>query len=285
MKKALLIYSLLSGRSHPQKKINKINKALKNEYIINSFMCSDDIQLFSLVSNAKKDGYAFIIFLGGDGSFHHLINALMKINKEVRLPVLLVNNGTLNDFAHGIGIRNIKSSIKALRQNKIKELDVISVNDKTYCAFCFAAGKYVDIPYSVSKKEKRKISFFSYYFKAIKEVFKKEKHHYQIDINGESKDVIAPFIMVLNNKRIGGFLIDKNNLIDDNKFSLFVTGKGIFNGLLNYFIFKSKNTKYVADYANIRFDHPTNVILDGEKYNFSDVKLTLLNNQIKIFVK
>ena len=123
MKKTLLIYSLLSGRSHPQKKINKINKALKNEYIINSFMCSDDIQLFSLVGNAKKDGYAFIIFLGGDGSFHHLINALMKINKEERLPILLVNNGTLNDFAHGIGIRNIKSSIKALRQNKIKELN------------------------------------------------------------------------------------------------------------------------------------------------------------------
>ena len=228
---------------------------------------------------------AFIIFLGGDGSFHHLINALMKINKEERLPILLVNNGTLNDFAHGIGIRNINASIKALRQNKIKELDVISVNDKTYCAFCFAVGKYVDIPYSVSKKEKRKISFFSYYFKAIKEVFKKEQHHYQIDINGESKDVTAPFIMVLNNKRIGGFLIDKNNLIDDNKFSLFVTGKGIFNGLLNYFIFKSKNTKYIVNSANIRFDNPTDVILDGEKYNFSDVELTLLNNQIKIFVK
>ena len=135
------------------------------------------------------------------------------------------------------------------------------------------------------KNEKRKISFFSYYFKAIKEVFKKEKHHYQIDINGESKDVSAPFIMVLNNKRIGGFLIDKNNLIDDNKFSLFVTGKGIFNGLLNYFIFKSKNTKYVVDHTNIKFDNPTDVILDGEKYNFNDVKLTLLNNQIKIFVK
>ena len=117
------------------------------------------------------------------------------------------------------------------------------------------------------------------------QVFKKEKHHYQIDINGESKDVTAPFIMALNNKRIGGFLIDKNNLIDDNKFSLFVTGKGIFNGLLNYFIFKSKNTKYVVDYVNIKFDNPTDVILDGEKYNFSDVKLTLLNNQIKIFVK
>ena len=36
------------------------------------------------------------------------------------------------------------------------------------------------------------------------------------------------------------------SLIDDNKFSLFVTGKGIFNGLLNYFIFKSKNTKYIV---------------------------------------
>ena len=81
-----------------------------------------EIEIFSARTPGRLD--ALLVF-GGDGTLHHQLPFLAAS----KTPLLIVPTGSGNDFARGLGIRNVDDALAAWRrfiagEAKIRELDL-----------------------------------------------------------------------------------------------------------------------------------------------------------------
>lgn len=278
--KALLIYSFKAGINKSVKYRNLIIKKLSTKYEVDDFCYQSDEELKALVK--KSLDYETVVVSGGDGSFNRFLNEFAPLDNK---PIIgYVPTGTLNDAGKSLGIKNLKSGLKTILRGNVKMVDVMKMNDR-YFMYSAALGAYSDIPYVVKRKRKQEFGHFAYYFEAIKQVFKKQKYHFEVEVDGNKLSVDTPFMLLLNGKYMGGFKIDKSNDIGDGKFSLMFSKPSIFNGLFNYLVFKRKVTRIVTDRAVIRSKSDMPWCLDGDASSLHDVTVTCLEKNIRIFGK
>lgn len=61
---------------------------------------------------ASKDEPDVVLLLGGDGTLHRHLQALLELQR----PVLVVPRGSGNDFARALGLRSVKHAVSAWRK-------------------------------------------------------------------------------------------------------------------------------------------------------------------------
>ena len=120
--RALIIYNSFSGKNKITKKIDYINKRLKEKYnVIDVYESKykNDIKNHILV---YANNYNVIIIAGGDGSLNEAINGLVLLKSKPMLGYIPM--GTCNDLGHSLG----------LKKKLAKTLDIILDNkvDKEY---------------------------------------------------------------------------------------------------------------------------------------------------------
>lgn len=71
--------------------------------------------------------YSCITAVGGDGTLHEVINGMLRRQDKIKIPLLLVPNGTGNDLCGSIKIDNIKTALNDLVKGKTMNIDVIKV--------------------------------------------------------------------------------------------------------------------------------------------------------------
>ena len=49
--------------------------------------------------------YSVLIACGGDGTFHEVVNGLLTRPDKQKIPVMVVPNGSGNDFANCFGLK------------------------------------------------------------------------------------------------------------------------------------------------------------------------------------
>jgi diacylglycerol kinase family enzyme len=54
------------------------------------------------------EDYDAIMAVGGDGSFHEVINGMLKRSDHTKLPIGLIPNGTGNDLCGSLGINSLQ---------------------------------------------------------------------------------------------------------------------------------------------------------------------------------
>jgi YegS/Rv2252/BmrU family lipid kinase len=76
-----------------------------------------------------------IIAVGGDGTFHEVVNGIRKSGRQI--PVAFLPNGTANDFVLGYELTwTIETFICALRERKTTEIDLIRINFSDQIKWC-----------------------------------------------------------------------------------------------------------------------------------------------------
>jgi diacylglycerol kinase (ATP) len=107
-----------------------------------------DLKPFQAGSASSNDADAILI-LGGDGTIHRHLPALVRL----QLPVLIIPAGSGNDFARALNLRSIHDSLRAWRnfesgaiQPRAIDLGVIVASAAPYHAhyFCGVAGCGLD---------------------------------------------------------------------------------------------------------------------------------------------
>jgi undecaprenyl-diphosphatase len=79
----------------------------------------EDEDLVEALEKAARDA-AILGVCGGDGS----VNAAASVAAEHGLPLLVVPGGTLNHFAHDLGIATIADAIAAVREGQLAAVDL-----------------------------------------------------------------------------------------------------------------------------------------------------------------
>ena len=282
--KTLFIYNPSSGKGLRPRQIDYINHELSMmPSVVEYHYCEDLQQLYEVL---KKPLYAYdvLVFAGGDGTFHHVVNALSS--HEYRPVLGIIPCGTLNDASKNFGYtRNISHSLKIISKGFVEEVDVFKVNNR-YGIFSLSVGTFSDIPYKVKAIKKKHFQVLSYYGLALKSLRAKNRIQGEISLNNQKPFCFfAPFLLVLNSRYMGGFKINQKARLDDGLADLMYTSNGWFNGLFRFFFRPKKVNKFTFNQANITMDKMSSWDIDGEELIAKKVDIKILKNHIKIMAK
>ncbi len=283
MKSAYFVYNNLSGRGLNDKKIKLIQKYLSKTYEHIYFEIANDIaSLRSVLLQAGKNHHDFI-FTGGDGTFNLVINEAMKLKEVPTLGYL--PSGTTNDIAKNFKLsRRLKKSLKIINAQTKTKFDLCLANDDKYFLYVAALGAFADIAYVTKRKNKKRLGSIAYYRKAFIEAFKPKKIEVEIKMKEEAFRVKVPFVLVLNGRSVAGFKIGKSNEVYDNKFHVYLTRPGLFNGLLHYLFFKIRTYKIYTDEIEIKVLGKDDFwCFDGEKYSNESLKIRAIPKALEIY--
>lgn len=280
--KTLYIYSDKTGLGRSKKKDEKLIKKLRKIYNDLDVLKTSTLDEFKKAILDSIGKYDNLIVIGGDGTLTFAVNVLMTIDKEKRPLLGYLPGGTVNDAGKAFGCGNtLRKGLRNLRKGKTTEVDLVKVNNQ-YINFVIAIGAYSDISYKTHRGGKKVIGRLAYYFDALKELFKKQRVHVELEADGKKYDLITPFVVIMNSRNVGGFPVNFGYSVRDGLVDIYITKPGILNGLLHYLFFKMKTLHIRAKDIKIHTDSKMPWCYDGEQGEFGDLEIHVLNKELKV---
>ena len=287
--KALLIYSHNTGASKRgfSNRLQYVKERLLTVFEELDAVCTLSKEETRRLIADKGSSYDSLIVVGGDGTFNNALTAIMGLEKRPTIGYL--NFGTLGDVGKAFGLKNdYKNDVEIILEQNAMDYDVGKVssdNNIYYFAYTCCIGAYSDIPYSVERKRKRKVGKLAYYEKAVGEAFKKKLIPYKLTREGETAiEGESPFLMIMNGTHMAGFKVNGQCVYDDGQFELYLTDKGLLNGLLHYIPLKNIKPLIIKE-CQIEAPATDFWCLDGEKGPSGKVKIEVCKKAIKVFTK
>ena len=216
--KALFIFNPLSGKGRIVRKLNRIEKTLKEHF--------GEVELYQTKSaedleeklRADAEKYDAVIFSGGDGTFNHVITALE--GKDVQLGY--IPSGTVNDVARSLKIpRTVKGALKVIVKGDSARLDCIHVGSR-YAMYIAAAGAFTGATYHTSQKQKRALGALAYALEAVRHNLKLDVFPVEVISGEDAIKTHAVLVLVMNGKSVAGFPINKRGSMKDGKLEVAV---------------------------------------------------------------
>lgn len=280
--KALFLYSDATGigtvNRHLQEVLSRLGKVFDTLDAVKTASMEDGVAR----AIASCGVYDALIFSGGDGTFNHIVGAL--VGREDAPTLGYINGGTICDVGKNFGIHgSYRNALKIIEEGHSCGFDVGKINDM-YFTYVAAIGAFADIPYVTKRKYKKRLGRIAYYFRAVGEALMPKKVHCHVVADGVEYDLNVPFILCLSGRNVGGFPVNsRTSSIHDGKFELFLTKPGIFNGLLHYLFFKCRTTKISASNFQIEVAYPLPWDLDGEIGPEGNVHIQAMDSKLRIY--
>ncbi|MDQ5983708.1 MAG: Diacylglycerol kinase [Eubacteriales bacterium SKADARSKE-1] len=285
IKSAIIIVNPIAGKKISCDNILKLTEILKKlDYKFKVYYTKAKKDATNVILEEGKD-YKFIICCGGDGTFHEVVNGVMK-SKE-HLPILCVPFGTTNDLAKSLGASSSLDHIsKSISCHKIINLDVGCFNKEEYFSYVASFGAFCEVAYKTSQKLKNIFGYVAYIFEGFRFLQKKKIRSYYLNVKCNEEQFEGSFIFgaITNSKSVAG-LIDftgQNTKMDDGEFEIILIRKPENPMQLIKILLNLRKRKYNAE--NIIFRQAKNVfinshtempwILDGEYAgDFSNINI------------
>lgn len=211
--KCLYIYNPKSGKGRAEKKRAYIERKLS------TIFDSLDIVKTEYANHARElasnacGKYDTLIVAGGDGTLNEVVNGLME--KENRPVLGYIPLGTVNDFAHSVGIPcSIKGAVKNICQGAPMSHEVFKAGNR-YGIYVCALGVATETSYATKQEAKKVIGKFAYFFHGIKRIFTAKSIPVDLEFEGgQIKSHIALF-MAVNSRYVASFRLNKRLAYND----------------------------------------------------------------------
>ena len=280
--KALFLYSNATGTGNVLANIEKVKERLSRCFSsLESVQTKSQDEGCQLAKEACGK-YDYLIVAGGDGTFHHVVNAIAR---EKHPPVLgYINAGTICDIGINFGIKgSYTRALKIIEEGHATDFDIGEINGRFF-TYVAAVGSFADIPYITPRKYKKRLGRLAYYFVAVKEAFVPKKIPISVTCDGVEYQLKVPFLLLLSGKNVGGFRVNKRkSSIRDGKMELYLTRPGLLNGLVHYLFFKSRTIALQGSEFDIHVDYPFPWCLDGETGPIGDVQIRVHPRKLRMF--
>lgn len=221
----------------------------------------------ALAEELCYSGAETVIALGGDGTFHEVLNGMDF--EKARMGLIPAGRG--NDFAIGTKAASLDpvKAIADIVRGEPKDLDYIQVSDKR-CINVAGTGLDVEVLLKTAKS-KNKLSYVASLFRCL---LKFKPYPVEVEVNGETQHYDCIMVGVCNGSQFGGGIrLAPISVADDGKLDIIVMEKP-----------KHKPTVFVmpkfvkGKHMNMAYTHhvicervkvttPAPIELDGEIYN------------------
>lgn len=271
--------------------LKKVEQYLnENNINFNTFICERAVDARPIVSEICKTG-GNIIAIGGDGTFHNVINAITDFDK---ITVGFIAGGTGNDFAYTLGVDSdpIKA-IEDILNGETISVDLIDVSG-IKCLNVASTGLDIEVlrTYEKVKLFKGKMR---YYYALLKTLLRFSSYKTIIKIDGEEFERDALVVAAGNGKCFGGGMkVTPNANPTDGKITVTVINRIKKRQLpfkLPKFV-KGKHDKlkgiaesYECDEFEVYLpeEKAPAVEIDGEVLNGHPFKCKILPSLLKVF--
>ncbi len=160
--------------------------------------------LEDLVATTKKgldSDYSNFIAVGGDGTLHHMVNALAGSSKNLGI----IPMGSGNDIAINLGIpSDIKKCCRIIKQHNIGKLDLGLINDKHYY-LCIAGSGFDSEVNDLANNTRYPIKGPSKYtYSVYKTLLTFQSKEFTVTCNGDERKIYGMMIACANLPSYGG---------------------------------------------------------------------------------
>ena len=231
-------------------------------------------ELFEECRKAASERIDVVISVGGDGTFHTLLQHLA----HSETIFLVVPAGTANDLATELGItRKLKKAVECIRRDSYKTIDLISVNDRLM-ATNGGIGLVGEVAHCINQWRKTIPGFRGLMSKTRHHVYTgvlsahllsnkiNYRHLLLTDSSGQEREVRTPLLLVNNQAKLGGsFSVAPETHNDDGRFNVLLFTHNNRLELLDA-ILKVKRGKSTARDKNVHSFEATSLhvkCLDG----------------------
>ena len=254
------------------------------------------------VSQAIKDGYRKIIGVGGDGTLHHIVNAIFAQDavSSTDIEVALISIGTGNDWVRHYNIpTNYDKAIKLILKGKtdLQDIGTLLYEDGSKKEYFM---NFVGIGYDAYVVEHtvdlKKYGQSAYLYGLVQCLFKFEAQELKIEVDGKEILHGDVYMMIagLGKYAGGGMKLSKDALINDGYFDLTI-GKDLSKKEIIFMVHKLFNGNYVTHekVETMRCKHikvsPTNKDIvkaeaDGELVGNGSFEVSIIEKALKVIV-
>jgi len=220
----IVVSNRTSGKGDHQTTRDQVVAELESRGSTIELIDADDVRearerLTHLLSaKVRIDG---LIVIGGDGTVHHMVNAVFQSGCD--LPIGIIPRGSGNDFARQLGLHKkpIDSLIEHFTSNQPIKIDILEVNDRI--ALQVISTGFDATVSSRARRMPKMLGSARYVFALFMQLGSLSATRYRLTINGDSREIEATLVAVANGKNYGGgMLISPNSENDDGVFEVLI---------------------------------------------------------------
>ena len=277
MKKALLIFNILSGKGAIRQKIGEIiDLLIKNGYEVMAHATQSKGDATRL--SAERAGeFDLVVCCGGDGTLNETISGMLE--SGLRIPIGYIPAGSTNDFASSLNLpRGIMKAAEVAVTGTPFSCDIGSFNGKSF-VYAAAFGMFSDISYRTKQEWKNVIGHAAYLVESSKEFGGLSVGMYpsielSVSVNGEELEDTFVYGMITNSISIGGIrdITGKDVKLDDGLLEVTLVRRPknqfLFAEIIATLTNLQKDSQYIytckAREIVLRAKEPVSRTLDGE---------------------
>ena len=286
MEKIEIIANLNSGKGTGRECLNKAAAYLNEQCIpYEVHETQRKGHAMELARELSAQGAKVIVALGGDGTFHEVLNGIdFSVSRMGMIPA-----GRGNDFSTGTGAASLdtKKAIAAIVRGDTCDLDYIQVADKR-CINIAGTGLDVEVLLK-TEKSKNRLSYVASLFRCL---LKFKLYHVEVEVNGEKRTFDCVMAGVCNGSQFGGGIrLSPVSRADDGVLDLVVMEKPKHTPCLlimpkfvkGKHMKKPYTTHVLCDYVKITPPPDSPLELDGEIYYGLPFEASIVKAGLKTF--
>lgn len=246
-----------------------------------------------IARNLDQNAVQGICVVGGDGTFHEVVDGLMHRNEPISIPVGIIPAGTGNSLVQHLNCKDPAQAAMQIVAGRTMPLDVVRVamGDQTaYCANIVGWGAVSDI--NIRAEKLRMLGTSRYALAALIEILRAKRRRAKIFLDGQVLEGSFLFFMACNGKftgadmkltpgaEIGDGMIDIALIRDASRWQMLKLFTKVFDGShvsLDFIEF------YQVRSFEIQTETPDRMNLDGEMRGTSPVAGEVMPAALSIF--
>ena len=238
--------------------------------------------------------YNGLLIIGGDGTFHEVINGLLNRSDQKKIPIGIIPAGSGNSFMHDLDLVDPVKAVNLIISNETRLIDVMRLqmgDEIRYGINLIGWGMVTDV--GLTAENIRWIGPIRYTLAALFEILFKKSRKAILKIQDKIIDTKFMFIIGCNSIHVGkGMKMAPKAKIDDGLIDVVVVDHEISRlRLLSVLpklykgthIFEPEVTYYQSNEFSI-FTEKNNILnVDGEIIGNTPIKVDVIPQIIEIF--
>ena len=293
--KFIVIVNPFSGKKQGSEIFNKIKKKFDSKNIDLTLITTEfPGHAEKIIKECNFENYHGILMIGGDGTFHEIVNGMFNRMDKKKIPIGIIPGGTGNSFMLDLGITDSNLAVDKILMGKTRFIDVIKLDmEQTvkYSINLVGWGMITDIGFTAENL--RWMGNARYTISAIIQIFFKNYRKAEFEINGKRSVKNFMFVVGCNSIHVGkGMRMAPKAKLDDGLMDIIVVDSNISRiRLLSVLpkLFKGTHIDEpeVQYYQSNKFslipDNYDSLIIDGEMIGKTPIVAEIIPSSIDIF--
>ena len=293
--KFILIVNPFSGKKQGSEIFNKIKQKFDSKHIDLTLIKTEfPGHAEQIIKKFNFEDYKGLLMIGGDGTFHEIVNGMFNRRDKKKIPIGIIPGGTGNSFMLDLGITDPNVAVDKILMEKTRFIDVIKLDmgqTVKYSINLVGWGMITDIGFTAENL--RWMGNVRYTISAIIHIFFKNYRKAEFEVNNKRSVKNFMFVIGCNSINVGkGMRMAPKAKLDDGLMDIIVVDSNISRiRLLSVLpkLFKGTHIDEpeVQYYQSNKFslipDNYDSLIIDGEMIGKTPIVAEIIPNSIEIF--